>query len=632
MVWCKIFKQTKLKPFKKRIFGFDIETYNNNKNFLLASLYGKYEIKDRYGNIKEEEYKKTFYSKQDVINELKTGRFRNSFIVATNLQFDFFGTFENQEEMMGFHTLFRSSQLISAKTYYNTLTKKFQKNSGSGCFSITFIDTLNFAQMSVDKLGKLVGVSKMETPSFIGKYPKNKKEWDYMIEYNLRDSEVSQKGLKFLFKSFYELGATPKMTIASTTMSLFKNRYLKDKIYFRHSKEDLLEEFKAYYGGRTESYSRGTIKKHFYYDFNSLYPSVMLNKFPDPNTMRTTFKNNTHYIEEYEGISEVLITTTNEEYPLLPYRCKVKNKLLFPIGTFKGWYSHVELREAINNGYVIKKVYKTKYFTGTCEPFKDFVLDLYGLRKTLKTNKNSMEYVVKILMNSLYGKFGQKFENMDNFIPANLTIEEMDKYDTIERVGQYFRVGNKSVEPSAFCIPIWALYVTAYARIKMYRAIKKCKPVYVDTDSLITTKKLNTSDELGELKLEMYIKEGVIVKPKMYAIDPLGKQHYVKAKGVGKRLNRNEFDELLLTKKIRYNKFMKVKEASRRKLITNEIIEINKEFTLNDDKRDWKGKNFDAFDLQHSLPLTIVFNEFEDHKVPTDLHPNKLGIISKKQI
>ncbi len=46
--------------------------------------------------------------------------------------------------------------------------------------------------------------------------------------YNLKDSEISYKFMRFLFDSFEELGASPKMTIASTSMSLFKNKFLGD--------------------------------------------------------------------------------------------------------------------------------------------------------------------------------------------------------------------------------------------------------------------------------------------------------------------------------------------------------------------------------------------------------------------
>ena len=96
-----------------------------------------------------------------------------------------------------------------------------------------------------------------------------------------------------------------------------------------------------------------------YYDYNSLYPSVMLNSYPDPNTLNVTYKNETSYIESFDGISEVEIYSPKVKYPLLPYR--TEDKLLFPYGTFRGYYTHIELREAMLLGYVIKKVFRKKF-------------------------------------------------------------------------------------------------------------------------------------------------------------------------------------------------------------------------------------------------------------------------------
>ena len=54
--------------------------------------------------------------------------------------------------------------------------------------------------------------------------------------------------------------------------------------------------------------------------------------------------------------------------------------------------------------------------------------------------------------------------------------------------------------------------------MKLHDAICKYDPVYVDTDSLIIKKKIVSSDALGDLKLESYVREGIIVKPKFYML------------------------------------------------------------------------------------------------------------------
>ena len=94
-----VLKSTKQKLFTKRLFGFDIETANNNKDFILASIIG-------------ENYEKVFYSKDELINEIKNKYiFRNSVICATNLSFDFFGSFFNNEESDRKSTRLNSSHI-----------------------------------------------------------------------------------------------------------------------------------------------------------------------------------------------------------------------------------------------------------------------------------------------------------------------------------------------------------------------------------------------------------------------------------------------------------------------------------------------------------------------------------------
>jgi len=573
----------------KKIYGFDIETYDNNKKFLMAS-------------ITDGETDWVFRDKRKLIDFLKTKRFKDSYIVASNLGFDFFGTFFGEKEIQCFEWIMRGSSLIYAKTYIKNkqFHKKYVKGEGQTSKPLCFIDTFNYCNLSVEKLGKILNYEKLPKPSFLGQEPKNVKEWDEMIAYNIRDSRISCEYMKFLYDSFMTLGATPKLTIASTSMSLFKNKYLTDK-YWRHPKPVLEDIFKGYYGGRTEAFKRGRFFEHNYYDFNSLYPSVMINDFPNPNTLRTNHRNTVKYINEFHGMSEVSIFCPDMKIPLLPVR--TKEKLLFPTGDFRGWYTHIEIRKAVQEGYTIKKVHKCYYYKETCRPFEKYVTDLYKLRLKYKAEGNAMESVVKLCMNSLYGKFGQKFKDMDEFIAFDHSEEQLAELGRFERLGDFIRVKKESIEPSAFCIPIWASYVTAYGRIKLWDALVVTDPVYCDTDSIITEKELPTSNKLGDLKLEMPIDYGIIVKPKFYAIGS-GDDEYIKIKGVAKHLDMDEFSLLMLNPKVHYQKFLKFKESIRRGFIPNELQQTEKNLSLEDTKRLWE-KRFNPMILQDSDPVNM---------------------------
>lgn len=584
-----ILKPTRQKYFTKKVYGYDVETYNNNQSFYCATLWS-------------DNYEKTVFSRREAIALFKTKRFRNSIIVCTNLGFDFDATFYRYEDH-NFMPLYRNADRILEKTYlYN---KKFNikpYKKGGKPSTLTFIDTFNYAKLSVDKMGRILNVKKLKTPGFIGNKPNNKKEHDYLVKYNSRDAEISYKFLKLIFDTIEELGGTPKYTIASSAMSIFKNKYLEESFFTMP--EYILEKiFKGYYGGRTEVFIRGRIKKYNYLDVNSLYPSMMLNSFPNPNKWRFNKINNIYYINNFDGMARVDIFCPDMEYPLLPFR--YEDKVIFPTGSFTGTYTNIELRKAVELGYTIKKVYENIYFKENCMPFINYVQDLYKKRKELKTNDNPMEVVVKLLLNSLYGKFGEKFTDKDLYIPLPQTAEELNKYKDFEVIQEYVRIKLPRTMPKPHCIPIWASYVTAYGRIHMHSLLRKYHPVYTDTDSLITSALIAPSKELGKLDLEMQINEGVIVKPKFYAVRD--NKWNIKIKGVRKGITMTDFNNILKGDKAKYIKFIKFKEAMRRKLRPNEIIEIEKELDTEDNKRIWV-KLFNKNELQSSKPICLNQN------------------------
>lgn len=574
------------KKFTHKLIGFDIETYDDNKEFLCASVYSK-------------DFQYSFTDKQEAINFFKSDEAAASWIVATNLSFDFFGLFHNMPEMNEFDTLFRGSGLLYAKTntYAGKLTRKRVNNH---CRPLVFIDTLNYAKMSVEQMGKLLKIPKLKNivEDIIGKKPSNEEEWQRMIEYNMMDAKISHDFMEFLIEGFEELGATVKMTLASTAMSLFRNKYLKE-VYWRMKEEDLMKCFNGYYGAMTNAYVRGHIENMYYYDVNSLYPSVMAgHDYPDPNFIRRSKNDSMEFILGAEGISNVDILSPPEIYPFLPWR--FEGKTIFPYGRFTGTYTHAELRHALLYKYKIEKVNWSVYSKKTCRPFDEYIKDLYSLRLKYQKTNNPMQAVVKLFMNGLYGKFGQKFKDRDNWIPIPTSIEELHKINFYDRIGNYIRIKNDKL-PAAFCIPLWSAYVTSYGRMRLHDLSIQTNPYYVDTDSLITSEKIMASSDLGKLKLEYTINSGIILKPKMYMLNT-DHGDVVRAKGLGIRMSKDMFMEFLNIPTIKYKKFLKPKESWRRGLLPNQIVDITKNFNLEDNKRNWP-RNYTSDELQYSMPL-----------------------------
>jgi hypothetical protein len=167
-----------------------------------------------------------------------------------------------------------------------------------------------------------------------------------------------------------------------------------------------------------------------------------------------------------------------------------------------------------------------------------------------------MYLIAKLLMNSLYGKFGQR-QISESMIKD--PFPDLDKYNVKEIID--FDTGWCKVEEEGkgkMYLPQIAVHVTAMAQLRLYKTLeelidKDYKVFYCDTDSITTDyRNLPTSTELGDWKLEKRILEGYFVLPKTYKTvnevtkemrkkDPKkykGKSTYVelRAKGYSRRL------------------------------------------------------------------------------------------------
>lgn len=565
----------KSKIRKYKIHSFDIETHGYMNRFFFGGYYD-----ERYHS---------FMTKEDMISHIKGIKTKDLLICATNLSFDFFALFYDRQYMKNFNPIMRHSNIIMCKL-----------------FNHKFVDTRNYSPMSVKQLGKYLNLHKLSSKyAKTGTMPKTFNQLKKYKYYNSQDCLISKRFLEECQQMFNELGCELKMTIASTAMNLYRRRYIPFTIY-KESIECKEMIYKAYYGGRTEAFQRGKLGHYgdifYYYDFNSLYPSCMLNKYPLPSSARYTEQTSEKLIQKYEGISEVRITREYMKYPLLPYR---KNgKLIFPCSLrgFKGYYTHIELREALKLGYKIKRVYKTLYYTKTFYPFREYVRDLYKKRLEYQKQGNEMKsLIIKLLLNSLYGKFAMK----------NVQETSIDDFSEKE-IGTGFYVddesmiGYKTTEKTAennYIIPILSCYTTAYGRIKLHRKIMELKPLYCDTDSLLSRKKIKTSKRLGNLKLERIIRDGYIIKPKMYYFIDKDRKDYVKVKGFAK-MTAKEFLKTITGKGMKQMQFMKFKQSIKRRYSVNQKLIYDKYADVEDDKRVWFSP-FDASALQDSEPYFV---------------------------
>lgn len=618
-------------PKAKRIVGFDVETYNNNKDLSCCSIYS--DNKSEFFKSKQEFFNYLF-------NENSEISMYNSMIFCTNLKFDFFSVFDKGEAFKLFKIIERGSSLIMCLSYIDFKEKKFinpseykkiyalakeedKKNKtniaqkiNSRFRKITFCDTLNIMKASVKELGKIINIEKIELdPKLLGKLPKTEEEWQQMKEYNINDSKITYSFIKWFQNEINNIGGNLKVTIASISLDVFRRKYL--NLWIKQSPKECINlEYKAMYGGRTEIYKRGLFYNLRTYDKTSLYPAMMRNnEFPFPSGFFAN-KIGSDDIKSYEGICYAELLCPKDLFPFLPVR---NFKLIFPTGLIKGYYDFFSLRQAINLGYSLKKLKEGVIYKNRFKPFVHFVDDLFSLRERYKRENNPCHHVAKILMNSNFGKWGTRYDNKEIICTRDQVGETLNQGDSVFPYDLNFdlwkvKTSDQSVIPK-YVHPIFSIYITAYARFEMYQEMKKIgfnHIYYIDTDGIKTDRVINCDGALGNFKFEDQYKELLLIKPKMYSY--IADNNYTKVRIKGAKEKASD-GRMLLTHAelkravamgdklgVKFQNFRSLRNAFIQKSYVNEIIDIVKEFKFADDKRKW-DKDIMTLNPQNSIPL-----------------------------
>jgi len=344
-----------------------------------------------------------------------------------------------------------------------------------------------------------------------------KGDWDHSKTkgYSKGLSKYLQADCKSLYQCIEKFYAWPLIqksgpayTTASQAMKVFRT-FLKEEI---SNLPSLATDFcrESYLGGRTE------IFKPFYkgkaplyeYDCNSIYPYVMANNVYPIDTGYKTFSRDKSKL----GIYEASVSIDGDFY--LPCLGILRDsKYIFPTGNFKGFWTSAELDYAESLGYRIKihrgHEFKTKKYL-----FKDYVDSLYSIRES--SPKNSVSNILaKLLMNSLYGRFGMNLDREN----ITLNLKEGNKeYLSLKVGGRNVQLFTEPTKLNSFTHTAIASFVTSYARIHMHKTMFKIRDFiyYTDTDSIFTTSELSTGNRLGDFKLEHVYDSACFLLPKTY--------------------------------------------------------------------------------------------------------------------
>lgn len=541
--------------------------------------------------------------------------------------------------------------MINGRFTEITYKKKIKRKT----YYIKFRDSYKVISSSLSKLGKAFGYPKTEMPSWRENQKKGlsfEEHYNQSIIYNRNDCEILIKIMdKFLNDDTFKYLKTMPLTISSLALKTFKHmRGIKRLCELSNASyhDDYLR--KAYSGGRTEVFKMQVDEDYSYLDVNSLYPSQMLKPLPVGKVHKFTswFNVNEAYKNRMAGVYEVEWKAPEMHTPILWERKDFQHasKLIFGLNRKtnkegKGFYALPELLLAEEHGYSIKPI--SCVVADETEPiFKEYVETFIQM----KYKGGAKKEIAKLLLNSLYGKTGQRLmtqtsgtlspetafkkqelyvaniASLNNAIEANASPHIIDELSNRVKNSRFYCI-DKDLELYNYTAKkdhrdtnvMWASYITAFARCVLWKACERCdfEQAYVDTDSCIMPMEYKKKMPIHEKELGMWKEEGVVhhgkfYAPKSYIMDITCedlRQTKVVMKGVDREILRKYFkydpqldksyipytDYNILTNTFKPNasfntiKITPFKQAKRMKLESGVARDITKILNLNYDKR-----------------------------------------------
>jgi len=364
--------------------------------------------------------------------------------------------------------------------------------------SIVFLDIMNWFVESLAATGERIGIPKL-------KIDFETCTDEYLNIYCKRDVEIEIENFKRFIK-FLEANTVARLcyTRGSTAMAAYLLRHYKNKIYIHNNEQAIQIERDSYRGGRCECFYLGELKDGDFHivDVNSLYPFVMRNNLYPVKYKEILHKVSRKLVSDSLRSSGVIATVLIEtDEPVYAVR---RERTIFPVGYFWVTLTTPELKYAFEHNHIVKVERAVIYEQANI--FKSYVDRFYKLRQEFKSaGVAEYEELCKKMLNSLYGKFGQKADvwekigecpNEPDRIELCFELGVVRVKQIRYLLGEIFEL--KGYEESYNSFPAIASEVSAYARLYLWQLMKQAGEgnyFYCDTDSLIV-------NEAGLCKLQ----------------------------------------------------------------------------------------------------------------------------------
>ena len=473
----------------------------------------------------------------------------------------------NYGENNEYQIKFRDSYLLLLNSL-DKLCKSFKVEIGKSIFPIFFVNENN-----LNYEGKVPDIKYFNKLNDT-KYNDYKAQWNN--NWNLRNEAIKYCNIdcislyQVIFKfnemifDLFRKNIHHYPTLPSLAFAIYRSNFMKENSIPQLSGQIAKDIRQGYTGGAVDMYipkSKAGVKIKCY-DVNSLYPSQMESQLM-PVGIPTLFKGNIRLIDPkaFGFFYCNIIAPDKLKHPILQTHVMTNNgiRTIAPLGQWSDKLFSSEMDNAIKYGYKFEILWG--YTFKSENVFKNYVDFLYNLR-LIYPKSDPMNFIAKILLNSLYGRFGMD----DNFTEANVIHKDyiadfeskfLDNILSIENLGEYKLVIcklNEINEEATHNVSIGiAAAITAYARIHMsqFKNNPNLKLYYTDTDSIYIDKPLPdhlvSNTILGKMKLKYILNDAIFLAPKVYYLETIDDQVIYKVKDLKHEveLTKTDFENLL---------------------------------------------------------------------------------------
>lgn len=443
--------------------------------------------------------------------------------------------------------------LISDTGQFYSIEIYFEVKDSRHINKVTIYDSLKILNFSVDKIAKdfNLPIQKLKI-DYLERREKGHTLSQDEINYIKNDVEIMSRALKIMFDE-----KLTKMTIGSDALSSYKEMNKNFNKYFPVIPYDIDKDIRqSYKGGFTylnDIYKEKETGAGIVLDVNSLYPSVLINeKLPYGEPI--FFEGKYEYDRLYNLYIQCLTCRFELKQGKIP-TIQIKNNYLFAPNEYVKssnndlvtlTLTNVDLDLFFENYNVSEIEYHSGWKFKSLKGLFTTYVNTWSEKKiqAKKYNNGALYQISKLMLNSLYGKFGLN-PNVRGKYPY------LDENNCVR-----YKCYKEKIRDSIY-LPV-ATFVTAYARRKTITTSQIIRDfslekygedyyVYSDTDSIhclfeddSELKNIIDIDDyiIGAWKLESKFKRGKYLRQKCYIEQSFDDKMNVTVAGLPKDLGK----------------------------------------------------------------------------------------------